>query len=270
MECYYCEKNKDNICFYYCLKPISYIESKNYDSEIHKQYKPICQDCVFEFILKRQQGFKICKTCKCYYKKTRESKTCEKNLCDNCCEKDTNSTPIDNKLECFSCRVDFRKLCRGGNGASWGRIHDSKTFSYGLSGSYILTDGIFNAIGYICDDCLKNYKYEPHLPVECGVCKNKFQSCFDNSTKQGLDCASTVYDTYIIGNYGSRKYDEEKIFFTTERPKDIKYKSTICDDCITDLIKSGICLAPKSWEEDQKYSGYVPFEISNPMDLNKN
>nr|AEX63181.1 hypothetical protein mv_R979 [Moumouvirus Monve] len=270
MECYYCEKNKNNICFYYCLKPVTYLESKHYNPQIHSHYKPICQDCIIEFILKRQQRFKICEECKCYYTKNSHSPFYKNNLCDECCQKNNDKLiEINNKLECCLCKVNIRKLKPEKNGNSWGRIHDSKTFSYGLSGSYILTSGEFDTIGYICSGCLKNYKFEPYLSVECNKCKNKFQSCIDGSTTQGLNCASTVYDTHIIGHYGSTKYDcmseNDKVLFVTERPKNIKYGWTLCDNCITDFIKSGICLPPESWNNDEKDSKYVSFPIPNPM-----
>ncbi|AGF85639.1 hypothetical protein QJ854_gp143 [Moumouvirus goulette] len=279
MECYYCETNKNNICFYYGLKPIVYLESKHYNPQIHKNYKPICGDCVIEFILKRQQGFKVCEMCQCYYLRNYHYTNYQEednNLCDNChenCDKSSDTMTIkefNRKLECSLCKVNIRKLKSKNNDNSWARIINSKTFSYGLSGSYILTNGQFNTTGCICQNCLKKYEFEPYLSVECNKCKNRFQSCVPDSTTQGLNCASTVYDTYIIGFYGSSKYDEEKILFVTERPKNIGYRWTLCDSCITDLIKSDICLPPKSWNYDNdKNSKYVSFPISNPMNLKK-
>lgn len=75
----------------------------------------------------------------------------------------------------------------------------------------------------------------------CHSCNKTFEELFTCSSNQALGCAAEVYETYIRGYYGSRKYDDHRIDFMENVQNDLKPGDIICDDCIDELIERGIC-----------------------------
>jgi hypothetical protein len=75
----------------------------------------------------------------------------------------------------------------------------------------------------------------------CDLCKTEFEELFEQSLNQALGCAATVYETHIRGYYGSRKYDDYRINFVNGIPNELKIGNIVCDECISELIKKGIC-----------------------------
>ena len=75
----------------------------------------------------------------------------------------------------------------------------------------------------------------------CNLCNKTFEELFLHSSNQALGCAAEVYVTHIRGYYGSKKYDDIRIDFIDAMPKELKLGDIVCDNCIDNLIKDGIC-----------------------------
>ncbi len=128
------------------------------------------------------------------------------------------------------------------NGKFWCEFNGPNKFFICLEGEFeILCDYIVAQTGIICLDCIKNYDYVPYKSVSCDLCLKNFHSIVPGSTCQGHRCSSEVFSDHIEGSYGSYKYDEDIINFVSKRPNNIKIGHNICDDCIDNLISTGIC-----------------------------
>ncbi|BCS83675.1 hypothetical protein QLL95_gp0448 [Cotonvirus japonicus] len=247
MECYHCESIKNNIVLYYLIGQYpEYINVQSYDNPIPDQAKPICQDCVVNFLLVRQQGLQVCKTC--------QKINCQKCKNDDLYERNRNYC---RSMKCQICQENVHniKLNEQDQCCAWANVYEPNIFNYGLNGMYkFVGEEIIAHKGVICCKCLENYKYEPYNSVECSKCKTKYQSAVPRSKGQGFHCASTVYDYGIRGEYGSYLYDfDEVMLFAKERPKDVKYKSCICDACITNLIETGVLVGPREILDEENH-----------------
>ncbi|AZL89769.1 hypothetical protein QKC54_gp0148 [Megavirus baoshan] len=270
MECYECGNMSTNIVLYYNIKLKIYIGSENYNNNNHQNFKPICEKCVVKFLLQRQDNYANCNICNGFYK---QSYYKNDNRC-NICSENVSRIPINRCMDCIICKNNVRNVINGSDIISWARILNFTTFSYGLSGSFQIIDNVLPSnSGVMCSECLKSYKFKLLLNVKCDRCCNSFQSITPNSDTQGNGCASSVMDDCIITHYGS-KYDSESdnIMFTNERPKEIKYRSNLCDNCITQLINNGVCQKPEYHNNNNidnidNIDNIVEFEIPNPMDL---
>lgn len=89
----------------------------------------------------------------------------------------------------------------------------------------------------ICNKCVNKHEHEPMYTV-CDLCFVKHEPLFGE--KQGWYCSSFVKEEYISGEYGSR-HDDERFYFTKNRPDYLKLDHNICDRCIESLVKEGIC-----------------------------
>ena len=165
---------------------------------------------------------------------------------------------------CANCKRSWdQDEFPSGSIMSWaGFINDNNIFTYGLAGQFkLLSEKIFRENDYLCNICLKTMKYEEWLGVTCPYCKKQYQSY--HSDCMGYGCSAEINNEYIEGNYGS-KYDamsaNDRIIFIQERPSQFILKSNICDDCIDNLIKTGICQAPEPY--DTTYC--LPLTYSNP------
>nr|URM62459.1 hypothetical protein [Mimivirus sp.] len=265
MECYDCGRMSTNIVLHYNIKHKIYIESENYNIGKHQDFKPICEKCVIQFIFKRQNNYSDCNVCNSFYQTSYNYR--DNNRCNICRENESNIS-INRCMNCIICNNNVRNIVDNNNPhvISWGTILNSTTFSYGLGGSFQIIDNTLPAnSGVICSECMKSYQFEPLLSVKCDHCHHSFQSIVPDSDTQGNGCASSVTDDCIIAYYGS-EYDSESdnIMFTNERPKEIKYGSNLCDNCITQLINNGVCQKP---DYHDNIDNFVEFEIPNPMDL---
>lgn len=265
MECYECGSMSANIVLHYNIKHKIYVKSENYDNDKHQHFKAICEKCVIEFLFKRQNNYANCNICNSFYQTSYNCR--DNNRCNICTEKELN-IPINRCMNCIICRNNVRNVINNSDMISWARILNLTTFSYGLSGSFQIIDNVLPSnSGVICNECLKSYQFKPLLNVKCDRCCNSFQSIVPDSDTQGSGCASSVMDDCIIAHYGS-EYDSESdnIMFTNERPREIKYGSNLCDDCITQLINNGICQKPNYYDNNDNF---VEFKIPNPIDLIK-
>ena len=263
VECYICEKQTHPISLYYLIgENPEYIDPKTYQGLIPAKAKPICSECLIKFLLNRQSNLRHCKQCQRFYS-TRD-KTCQ--TCQQA-NQETGQIQHDSFYHFTHPKGDNCKLCSikvtkpyviGGESEGieqigWVGFSGPNIFSGWLGDTYqIVSDEIIADAGnVVCDKCLDKYTSIPHLSVECNLCKKRFQATMPGSKTQGLDCASTVRDHCIYGDYGSRKYDMEIIKFADERPKNIKYGSSVCDGCITDLIRNGICVRKSYYPSDE-------------------
>ena len=76
------------------------------------------------------------------------------------------------------------------------------------------------------------------MGVVCGTCGKEHDTIFEDvETDQGIDCASTVDDEFVIGHYGSALIDCEIWKWAVGKPIHVK-GDIICDECIKPLIES--------------------------------
>ena len=95
---------------------------------------------------------------------------------------------------------------------------------------------------HICNSCLENVEFKQYKSVQCPRCKEMFTACFREvgNTTQGDDCSSTVTDEFVIGAYGS-EWDNVRVRYVNSRPDELELGWNICDNCIKELIKIGVC-----------------------------
>jgi hypothetical protein len=174
-------------------------------------------------------------------------------------------------LECKLCHVKFKDATfpKDSHILAWANISKNNTFTYGLSGSFKITSNILLEEGdHVCNQCLINLKYEPHLNIECSVCHKYYQSIYDD--KSGIGCAAWIHDKSISGGYGS-SYDSfserEQVTFAIERPEHMKYGELICDTCISNLIQKGICMNPECYSDSYSDSVTVNSILPNNENL---
>lgn len=176
--CYICDKN-NNISIYYKLKPRLYIDPKIYTLPITDDLKPICENCVIEFLFERQMGFDICGICKCYNKYsgmppiiTNDCKEIQSNaadgnyyfngtnypnlkdndlLCKNCFQeiisksdtikKDFKQNNSRENLNCSKCNINWNdaKFPSDSSVLCWAKFRTDNIFSYGLAGEFKIT-----------------------------------------------------------------------------------------------------------------------------------
>lgn len=74
-------------------------------------------------------------------------------------------------------------------------------------------------------------KQNKHCCIKCDNC---------HKTYQELYYSSKVGDRTISCGYESN-YEDYIIEFISEKPKNIEYGWTLCDECIDDLVRSNIC-----------------------------
>ncbi|BCS82624.1 hypothetical protein QLL95_gp0135 [Cotonvirus japonicus] len=256
IECYNCEKTTNDINLYYLIgiHP-EYIDPITYQQPIPSNAKPICSECTKNFILSRQCNRKNCTKCNGSY--SINGKLCFLQQNDQK-PKQTNdyfhhfTSPKDENCKICSIKVTIPYTIGGESEGlqqvAWVGFVGPNIFSEWLGDTYQIDSDeiVADAGNVVCEKCLENFKSGPHLSVECNLCKKKFQAMMPGSKTQGVECSSSVRDHCIYGSYGSHKYDlNNPIMFVDSRPKYIKYKSSVCDECITELINKGIC----TWDD---------------------
>lgn len=123
------------------------------------------------------------------------------------------------------------------------KMLDDQRFVYGISGVFKFKEKLNLGKGdSVCNICLKKHEFEPYKSVECDLCKNKFQPCWESKTESvresGFGCAADVYyhegKLHLYCGWGS-KHDMEIYEVKTTIPE----KSLICDVCVDKLIERG-------------------------------
>lgn len=150
-------------------------------------------------------------------------------------------------MQCIRCRKELEK---------WGNLsEDGYIFSYGLGGTFKLKTklsfDVENPVDRkLCGDCINEIGYEAHYDVECKLCYSKYQrwfyeheggyGCDADIYKRSRNDNKNLYDWYISGNFGS-KYDMRPLRFI-KLPGDLKESDIVCDICIDNFCKNGICV----------------------------
>jgi len=131
----------------------------------------------------------------------------------------------------------------------WASFSENNVFDYGLAGQYkLLSDKVFSKGDTLCNQCLKTFKSKVHLSVSCSLCQKSHQSLFG---QLGYGCDGDIYQNSICCGFGS-KYDMLFVEFVQNSsesfklPDNLKNGDIICDLCIDQYLKSGICRIPDS------------------------
>lgn len=281
MDCYICESRDNEIAFYYNVNPEYYVHLNNYDPSLHSTAKKICNACSVDMLLRRQGGFSICGSCKCYNK----YQGCPPTVSNNCTIIHSNAVDgswkiidktdlVPNSVLCETC---FGKLKTTGKivpaptsrseieinsvrdemqcslcSCKW---KDNKFPDDSLSWAYMWGKNMFS---------YKNDIFEIETKIDiseegqiCNNCLGELEykpylsvkcGVCHNKFKALYDCMINQADgcsSYVYDNGINCGYgsllDGSYIKFVTERPKELCYGSSVCDLCIQKLIDDGIC-----------------------------